>query len=194
MIQDVDALSSYLHPLVAHQAECVAFYRSKDINDRADAYSSLLFDEILHSNRYSIKKHKSNVSRDIVTNNISSAKRKQQKHCIFTNTESVNCNKHRKLVKNELSPCLNTVVRKQKKLCRFTNTESFDSNKHHNFVNTEFSPCLNTVVNRPVVSLFELQLAEKLDNLIHPIPHSITVAPSCMPITLMQNMRQTFRQ
>ena len=93
-----------------------------------------------------------------------------------------------------MSPCLNTVVRKPKKLYRFTNTESFDSNKHHKFINTELSPCLNTVVNRPVVSLFELQLAKKWDNLIRPIPHSITVAPSCMPITSMQNMRQTFRQ
>ena len=72
IMQDVDALYRYLHPLVAQQTKSVAFYRSKDINDRADAYSSSVFDEILRSNKYLIKKHKSNVSRDIVTNTIAS--------------------------------------------------------------------------------------------------------------------------
>jgi len=80
-MQDVDALSRYLDPLVAQQAKFVAFFRSKDIHDRTDAYSFSVFDEILHSNKYAIKKHSSNVSRDIATNNISPAKRKH-KNCI----------------------------------------------------------------------------------------------------------------
>ena len=79
MMQDVDALFRYLYPLVAQQANFVAFIRSEDINDHADAYSSSVFDELLRSNKYAIKKHSSNVSRDIATNNISPAKRKQKK-------------------------------------------------------------------------------------------------------------------
>ena len=94
IMQDADELSRYLHPLVTQQAKCVAFYRSKDIYDRADAYSSSVFDELLRSNKYAIKKQKSNVSRDIVTHTISPAKLKQQNivslqiqnHLTVTNT------------------------------------------------------------------------------------------------------------
>ena len=185
MMQDVDALSRYLNPLVAQQAKFVAFFRRKDINDRADAYSSSVFDELLRSNKYAIKKHSSSVSQDIATNNISPAKRKQKKLCSFTNTQSLHSNKHRKFVKTKPSPCFNTVV---------NSSIVLNSNTLRKFIKNELSPCLNTVVNSPVVSLFELQLSEKWENLTRPVPHSINVAPSCMPIALIKNMRQIVRQ
>ena len=153
MMQDVDALSRYLDPLVAQQAKFVGFFRNKDISNRADTFSSSVFDENLSSNKYAIKKHSSNISHGIVTSATSLAKIKQEN------------------------------------LCRFSSTQSSDSNTRHRCVHTELSPCLNDVVNTTVVSSFKLKLSEKWDNLIRHISHSITVAPSYMPITSMHNMR-----
>ena len=56
MLQDVDTLSRHLDPLVVQHAKFGGFFRTKDISDRADAYSSSVFDGIFSSNKYEVKK------------------------------------------------------------------------------------------------------------------------------------------
>ena len=59
MMQDVDALSRYHDPLVAAHMSCAAMYRRADMTNRFDAYSSLVFDNLLQNNKYTLHKRKS---------------------------------------------------------------------------------------------------------------------------------------
>lgn len=110
MMQDVDALSRYLESLVVQRAKFTRLFCTKDINDRADAYISSVFDELLSSNKYVVKNNSSNIRYGIVTCATSLAKRKQANLCAFNSIQSSESNTRRKFVNTELSPCLNTVV------------------------------------------------------------------------------------
>ena len=110
MMQDVVVLSRYLDPLVAHQTKFTGFFRTKDISDRVDAYSSSVFDELFSSKKYAVKKNSSNISHGVVTSTTLLVKRKQAILCDFNSTQSSDSNTRRKLVNTESSSCLNTIV------------------------------------------------------------------------------------